>query len=72
MGIGVYGDGIAPGAIITSVVGQTITLDKPNVGVVNGYVGFARPDSVSVFPKYTSEFGRILGKTFAEWLFKIA
>ena len=72
VGIGVYGDGIAPGAIITSVVGQTITLDKPNVGVVNGYVGFARPDSVSVFPKYTSEFGRILGKTFAEWLFKIA
>ena len=71
-GIGVYGEGVAPGAVIVSVAGTQITLDKPNVGVVNGYVGFARPDSVSVFPKYTSEFGRILGKTFAEWLFKIA
>ena len=71
-GIGAYGEGLAPGATIVSVVGTTITLDRNNIADVDGYVGFARPNSVSVFPKYTEEFGRILGKTFAEWLFKIA
>lgn len=71
-GYGVYGEGIAPGATIVSISGNVITLSNPNVGVVNGFVGFARPNSVSIFPKYTQEFGRILGKTFAEWLFKIA
>lgn len=71
--IGVYGEGIAPGATIVSISGSTITLDKPNIQTFTGdYVGFARQNSVSVFPKYTQEFGRILGKTFAEWLFKIA
>ena len=71
-GYGVYGDGVAPGATVISISGGVITLSNPNVGIVNGYVGFARPSSVSIFPKYTQEFGRILGKTFAEWLFKIA
>ncbi len=71
-GYGVYGDGIAPGATIVSISGNIITLSNANVGSVNGFVGFARPNSVSIFPKYTQEFGRILGKTFAEWLFKIA
>jgi len=71
-GIGAYGEGLAPGATIVSVVGSTITLDRNNIADVDGYVGFARPNSVAVFPKYTEEFGRILGKTFAEWLFKIA
>ena len=79
VGYGVYGFGIAPGATIASITNTTITLDTPNVGLVGGgstgpgdYIGFSRPNSVSVFPKYTQEFGRILGKTFAEWLFKIA
>lgn len=71
-GYGVYGEGIAPGATIVSISGNVITLSNPNVGAVSGFVGFARPNSVSIFPKYTQEFGRILGKTFAEWLFKIA
>jgi hypothetical protein len=71
-GYGVYGDGVAPGATVVGISGGVITLSNPNVGIVNGYVGFARPSSVSIFPKYTQEFGRILGKTFAEWLFKIA
>ena len=73
--IGVYGEGIAPGATISNIGGNTITLTTGFNNVktfTNEYVGFARPNSVSVFPKYTSEFGRILGKTFAEWLFKIA
>lgn len=73
--IGVYGEGIAPGATIASIGGNTITLSTGFTNTktfANEYVGFARPNSVSVFPKYTSEFGRILGKTFAEWLFKIA
>ncbi len=78
-GWGVYGDGIAPGATIVSISGDTITLSDPNIAPVGGgtngpgtYIGFSRPESVSIFPKYTQEFGRILGKTFAEWLFKIA
>lgn len=71
-GYGVYGEGIAPGATIVSISGNVITLSNPNIGAVSGFVGFARPNSVSIFPKYTQEFGRILGKTFAEWLFKIA
>jgi len=73
--VGVYGEGIAPGATINNIAGSVITLSTGFNNVTtftNEYVGFARPNSVSVFPKYTSEFGRILGKTFAEWLFKIA
>ncbi len=68
----VYGEGIAPGSTIVGTSNTTITLDKPTINTVNGLIGFARPGQVSIFPKYTQEFGRILGKTFAEWLFKIA
>ena len=73
--VGVYGEGISPGATIASIGGNTITLSAGFTNTktfTNQYVGFARPNSVSIFPKYTQEFGRILGKTFAEWLFKIA
>ena len=74
LGYGSYGDGIFQGSVISSINLATnqITLDSPLTRDVNNYVGFARPNSVSIFPKYTQEFGRILGKTFAEWLFKIA
>ena len=73
-GYGAYGDGIFQGSVISSINlgANQITLDSPLTRDVNNYVGFARPNSVSIFPKYTQEFGRILGKTFAEWLFKIA
>ena len=73
--VGVYGEGVAPGATIASIGGSTINLSAGFTNTktfTNEFVGFARPNSVSVFPKYTEEFGRILGKTFAEWLFKIA
>ena len=74
LGYGAYGDGIFQGSVISSINlgANQITLDSPLTRDVNNYVGFARPNSVSIFPKYTQEFGRILGKTFAEWLFKIA
>lgn len=71
-GLEVYGYGIAPGTRVVTAGAGSITLDKPLVNTVSGLVGFARPGQVSIFPKYTQEFGRILGKTFAEWLFKIA
>ncbi len=72
VGLEVYGYGIAPGSRVVTSGASTITLDRPLVNSVSGLVGFARPGQVSIFPKYTQEFGRILGKTFAEWLFKIA
>jgi hypothetical protein len=71
-GYWVFGDGIAPGTTLVSSSNSGIVLDTPTTNVVNGLVGFARPGQVSIFPKYTQEFGRILGTTFAEWLFKIA
>jgi hypothetical protein len=69
----VYGEGIQGETRITAVTNNTIIIDKPLLADVNNInVGISRKDSVSIFPKYTVEFGRVLGKTFAEWLFKIA
>lgn len=68
----VFGDGIAPGTTLVSSSNSGVTLDTATTNVVDGLIGFARPGQVSIFPKYTQEFGRILGTTFAEWLFKIA
>lgn len=69
----VYGEGIQGETRILSTTNTTITIDKPLLAdVTNQNVGISRKDSVSIFPKYTVEFGRVLGKTFAEWLFKIA
>lgn len=69
----VYGEGIQGETRIVSTANDTITIDKPLLAdVTNQNIGISRKDSVSIFPKYTVEFGRVLGKTFAEWLFKIA
>jgi len=69
----VYGEGIQGETRILSTTNNTITIDKPLLTTITDEnVGISRKDSPSIFPKYTVEFGRVLGKTFAEWLFKVA